>query len=111
MNQWKIIKRFLSNIECGSCGGHCDPADISVLGHQEDTWLFSVYCPSCDSRGLVTVDIKVNEETEVVAELTEAEESESSIPVDFADVLEMYIFLKDFDGDFASLFTPSTLNL
>jgi hypothetical protein len=33
-----------------------------------------------------------------------ADTGKLSAPIDFDDVLDMHIFLKDFDGDFRSLF-------
>ena len=108
MNKWKFIKKLLSDIECGSCGEHCDPANINVLGHRENTWLFSMYCSSCNSKGLIAVNIKGSEEPEAATELTEAEKSHFSTPIDSSDILDMHIFLKDFNGDFASLFAFST---
>jgi hypothetical protein len=107
MNELYIIKMFLSNMKCGNCGEHCDPADIGALGHQEDTWLFSIYCSSCNSRGLIYVTIKISEEAEAVTELTEAERSYFFTPISSSDILDMHIFLEDFNGDFASLFTFS----
>lgn len=100
----KTVKKLLSSMQCGGCGQHCEPTDVDILGHQEDVWIISVYCPSCNSRGLVTVVIKEGEESEAASELTEVEKSGFSTPVSADDVIDMHIFLKDFDGDFSSLF-------
>jgi len=101
----KFIKELLSKIKCGRCGQQCEPANIDVLGHQEDLWLFSAYCPSCKSQGLGAVTMKESEEPEVVTELTEAEQTKFSTPIDSDDVIDIYAFLKDFSGDFSSLFS------
>jgi len=110
MDESNIIKKFLSDIKCGSCGEHCDPADIGALGHEDDTWLFSVHCSSCDSRGLVSVGFKKCEERGEVVELTGSEQDEFSTPICPDDVLDTHVFLKEFDGDFASLFAFSPSN-
>lgn len=107
MNELYIIKMFLSNIKCGNCGKHCEPAYIGTLRHQENTWLFSVHCSSCNSQGLITANIIRSQEPEAVAELTKAEKSHFSTPISSSDILDMYIFLKNFKGDFASLFAIS----
>ena len=62
MNTMNDLYLLLSNVECRSCGEHRDPDDISVLGHKEDVWLFSMPCSSCDSQGLISVNIKTSEE-------------------------------------------------
>ena len=104
MNE-KTIKDLLSNVKCGNCGQHCEPANIEVMGHQEDLWFLSVYCPYCRSQGLVVATIGKSDVPEVVNELTETEKSEFSIPVSSDDIIDMHIFLKDFNGDFYSLFS------
>lgn len=104
MNE-KIIKNLLSNVKCGYCGQHCKPANIDVVGQQENLWLLSVYCPSCRSQGLVVVAIKESKVPEVATELTETEKSKFSTSVSSDNVIDMHIFLKDFSGDFSHLFS------
>ena len=101
----KVVKKILSSMQCGSCGKYCEPTNIDVLGHKEDVWIISVYCPSCNTRGLVTVVIKESEESEEANELTEVERDRFSTPVNSDDVIDMYSFLKDFSGDYISLFS------
>ena len=99
----KFIKELLSKMKCGRCGQQCDPANIDVLGHQEDLWLFSVYCPSCKSQGLGAVTMKESEEPEVVTELTEAEQNKFDTTINSDDVIDMHVFLEGYSGDFYSL--------
>src|SRR4030042_6166282 len=101
----KFVRNLLPKIKCGRCGQQCEPANIDVMGHQEDLWLFSAYCSSCKSQGLVlvAVAIKESEEPGVVTEPTEAEQTKFSTPISSDDVLDMHTFLKDFSGDFSSL--------
>ena len=101
----KFIRKLLSNVKCKHCGQHCEPANIDLLGHQEDLWLFSMYCSSCYSRVLVAAAFRESEVPEAVTELTEAEKSKLSAPIISDDVLDMHIFLNDFSGDFSSLFS------
>ena len=104
MNE-KTIKNLLSIVKCENCGQHCDPADIEIVGHQEDLWFLSVYCPSCRSQGLVIASIGKSEESEVVTESTETEKDKFLTPVNSDDVIDMHLFLKDFSGDFSSIFS------
>jgi hypothetical protein len=104
MNELNIIKMLIANQKCRHCGQHYELVNIEVLGHLEDLWLFTTYCSSCSKRGLAIVNLKKSEEPEAVAELTEAEKSHFSMQINSSDVLDMHIFLKDFNGDFAALF-------
>ena len=100
-----FVKQLLSHIKCGVCGQHYDPSHVKVLRHEREVWFLSVFCPGCKSRGLVVAAIR-KERAEVISELSEAEISKFTVspPVGAEDVLEMHEFLKDFKGDFSSLF-------
>ena len=104
MNELSVIQNFLTDIKCGDCGQHCDPANFRVLGHQEDLWCFTAHCSSCNSQGFIFVNIKRSEEPEAVAELAETDKSTFSPPIGLSDIQDMRNFLKNFSGDFASLF-------
>jgi len=101
----RFIKKLLSHMKCGVCGQHYEPANVKVLEHREDLWFLSVYCPGCKSQGLVAAVIREGKAPEIVTELTEVEKSKLSTPIDSDDVIDMHTFLKDFGGDFSSLFS------
>ena len=101
----KFIKKLLSNMKCGVCGQRYEPTNINVLGHREDLWFLSVFCPSCKSQGLVAAVIKEGKLPEVVTDLTEAEQKQFSRTVSSDDIIDIHAFLKGFDGDFSSLFS------
>jgi hypothetical protein len=100
----KFIKNSLSNIKCELCSQRYQPADMCILGHQENWWFLSLYCPSCRRGRLAVVIVARDETSKVVTELTEKERDEPPAPVDTDDLLDMHIFLKDFSGNFCSLF-------
>jgi len=102
----KFIKKLLANIKCGVCGHNYESVNVNVLGHQEDLWFVTVFCPSCKSKGIVAAVIKEDKPPKVITELTEAERDKfTAVPlIDSDDVLDMHTFLKEFSGDFSSLF-------
>lgn len=106
MNE-ELIRKLLATIECGTCGQPYDEQDIYVLGHRDDLWFLGILCPACHSQSLVAATVKGGELAEVYAELTEEDLAESSQgeTVRADDVLDMHDFLREFDGDFAALFT------
>lgn len=77
---------------------------MSILGHREDWWFLSVHYPGCKRGRLAVVIVARCEASEVVTGLTERKNDELSTPVDTDDLLDMHVFLKDFIGDFCSLF-------
>ena len=100
----KFIKKLLSNMKCGVCGRRYEPGNISVLGHRQDLWFISVFCSSCESQGLVAAVVKEGKLPEVITDLTEEEQSQFSTAVSSDDLIDMHAFLKEFDGDFSTLF-------
>ena len=102
-----LIKRLMASIKCGVCGQGYEVGNINVLGHHEDLWFLSAFCPACHTRCLVAAVIKEGRVPEVITDLTEAEldkfKNEGSLTAD--EVLDMHDFLKDFDGEFSQLFS------
>ncbi len=103
----KFIRRLISTLKCALCGQRHTSANIRVLGHREDLWFWGVFCPSCGSQSLVAAIIKEGRAIEMVTDLTKAEYARfaDSEPVGADDVIEVHNFLKDFGGDFSTLFS------
>jgi len=100
-----LIKRLVSSIKCGVCGHHYEVDNINVLSHQHDLWFLSAICPTCHTRCLMAAIVKEGGVPEVITDLTEAELDKfrnGKLTAD--DVLDMYNFLNNFDGDFSRLF-------
>ncbi len=100
----RLVRKLLSGMKCGVCGGHYESSNIRILGHRDDLWFLSVFCPKCKSQGLVAAVVKESKVSEALTELTADEVSQLAAPVDSDDVIEMYSFMKEFDGNFLSLF-------
>lgn len=102
-----LIKKLIASMKCGVCGQEYEAGNINILGHYEDLWFLSALCPACHSRCLVAAVIKEGKVPEVTTDLAEAEldyfKNADSLAAD--EVLDMHNFLKDFDGDFARLFS------
>jgi hypothetical protein len=123
----RIKQLVLRRMErCIVCHRHFDPTDISVISRDRDMWTMLVACPECHARNYVAAVMNDGDPEEaqlalrrlseratedLVASnstiaLEQPEESVATAPVSAADVLDMYEFLNDFDGDFKALFKP-----
>jgi hypothetical protein len=102
----KFLKKLLATMKCSMCGHPYQSGNVNILGHKDDLWFLSVFCPSCKSQGLVAAVVKEGKVTEVLTELTAAEQKRlaSAAPLSSDDLMDMHRFLADFDGDFQSLF-------
>jgi len=102
----KFLKKLLATMKCGMCGNPYQSGNVNILGHKEDLWFLSVFCPSCKSQGLVAAVVKEGKVTEVITELTPEEQKRLSMatPLSSDDLMDMHSFLTDFNGDFGSLF-------
>jgi len=101
-----FLKRLFSKLNCGVCGQKYDVSNIKILDQEDGLWVLSVHCSSCGTQGLIAAVVQEGNITDVITDLTEAEYErfDGSEVVGVDDVLEMHSFLKEFDGDFASLF-------
>ena len=102
-----FLKRLFAKVNCGVCGQKYDVSNIKILDQEDGLWVLSVYCSSCGTQGLIAAVVQEGNITEVITDLTEAERERfgDSEVVGVDDVLEMHKFLKEFDGDFTSLFS------
>lgn len=116
----KQIKRIvLDRMErCSVCHRGFVTDDVHVLSRKSDMWMLMVSCSECHARNFVAAVIgdgdaeeaqlalrRLGEEHIHARQVDELEAGpEPGEPVSVDDVLEMHAFLKDFDGDFASLF-------
>ena len=102
-----LIKRLIATIKCGICGRLYEGGNVRILGHRDDLWFLSVFCPACRSQGLVAAVIKEGQLPHLITDLTEADQAKfcELEPVDADDLLDIHAFLREFDGDFAQLFS------
>lgn len=113
----KVIDRMR---RCGICHHEFVPDDIKVVSRRPAVWTMVVECDECHARSFVAAmlqDGDPSEAREALQHLSEERslsigdidgetasviESAPSIATD--DVLDMHEFLREFEGDFASLF-------
>ncbi len=101
------MKRLFSTIKCSTCGQKHKVGNIRIIDHQGGLWFLNAYCNSCGTKGLIVAVVEDGRATEVITDLTEADYNKFSYGevVGMDDVLDMHNLLKEFDGDFVSLFT------
>ena len=101
----KLIRRLVATIKCSVCGQFYQSDNVRVLGHDDDIWFVSAYCPKCESQALVAAVMKQGIFAEEVADFTEDEFDKFSEAEDITadDVLDIHYFLEEYEGDVASL--------
>ncbi len=99
----RLIKQVVASTvgSCGACAEPLDAASVSVVGHQEDLWFFSLVCAHCQHRTLVAALVR---EGAPVAAGDAPTAKARPTPVEAEDVLAVREFLDHFDGDFQALF-------
>lgn len=118
------IKRIVLNRmeRCAVCHREFGPDDIHVISRKPDLWTMLVECDECHARNFVAAVLNDGDPEEAQlalrrlseSALKSAEEpSEPAIvseapldgePVTAGDVVDVHEFLREFDGDFRSLF-------
>ena len=112
---------------CIVCHHHFQPEDITVISREREMWTMLVECTDCHARNFVAAVLndgdpeeaqlalrRLSERAsrEIVAKdefqdvsFAEKNPPEPAEPVTASDVIDMYQFLEEFDGDFKALFT------
>ena len=105
----EIVKHLMTSIPCAVCQHSYTPGDVHIVDHRDEVWIMAVTCAHCGTQGLVFAMIK-EEESDSVSDPTPQEWARfREMPrIDADDVLDVHEFLRDFDGDFVSLFEDGT---
>lgn len=104
----QIIKQLVSEMQCPICCRQYRKENTLVLGHQDELWVLAVICRHCHTHGLVFAVVHEVEE-QFASELVPQEclKFQEMPQIDMDDVLDIQRFLRDFDGDFKTLFSET----
>ena len=99
-----VIKKLMTSIKCDACGRHYEVYDVDIIGHREDMWFLKVNCSVCRTQNLVAAVVREDKlpETSPGGGERAGEYHNEALTAD--DVLDMRLFLTDFDGNFSELF-------
>jgi hypothetical protein len=129
--QERIIRRLFTEQQCHYCGRPYEPERMLVLARRTEVWMVMISCGDCEQKD--TYVIKFPPQMQGRRSVTSYRLSRPSIskastpstplpqepqqnfpevpetprlsgPVNADDVLDMYLFLKNFNGDFQRLF-------
>ncbi len=127
--QERIIRKLFTEKMCYRCGRGYEPASILVLARRSDVWMVMISCTGCEQKDTYVVKFppqlqgrrhvtsyriskppastplppQTAEPSLTLSDITET--PPLSQPVSADDVLNMHLFLKDFNGDFQQLFS------
>ena len=102
----QVVRRLITNLKCRHCGGQYGSGDIQVLGQHKETWFLSAHCPHCQNEGLLALSVNRGHFRQLVTDLTPQEIGRTAQlpPISADEVLDIHLFLRDFDGDFTAAF-------
>jgi hypothetical protein len=122
--QERLIRRLFTRQHCNQCQSAYAEENVTVLARRSEVWMVMVRCASCGRKGIFVVSFPGSSRSEQRRAMLEAEalgegalteavladeppgtaESPPRNPVTVDDVIDMHLFLKQFDGNFAALF-------
>lgn len=107
-DQERLLKQVVSSFRCSVCRRSFEREHVRVTARHEQLWIVSVRCRVCRNQQVFWVALKGDESgvDSVLRDMNRAEEEYFAelAPVSGDDVLDMYEFLREFDGDFKALF-------
>ena len=104
--EYDFVRQLLENIKCVVCSEEYEEDDVSIMGQQDELWMLMVLCHHCGTQGIILAMVKEDEHIELLTDLTPEElDMIYDLPaINSEDVLDVYQFLRDFDGSFLDLF-------
>jgi hypothetical protein len=110
--EYDFVRQLLENVKCVVCSETYDDTDVTIMGQQDELWMLMVSCHHCGTQGIILAMVKDDEQVEFITDLSpgELERSQSLPAITSDDVLDVHRFLRDFDGDFATLFEEDLID-
>jgi hypothetical protein len=99
------IKRLMNAVKCGHCGENYLSHNVKVVGNSNGLWYINAYCTSCHSQFVIAATL-CGDKPALISDLKDEEAARFTAghSPNADDVLDMHTFLKNFDGDFGTLF-------
>jgi len=102
----RLVLKLISQLHCLECGRAHDRDDFSLVQRWDDFWVLSSHCHHCQWQGHIVVYMHLDAEPGPVTDLSVEElgSTKNRPAINADDVLDVYLFLREFDGDFEELF-------
>ena len=127
--QERIIRKLFTEQYCLHCGKPYEPENVMVLARRSEVWMVMIHCIDCEQKDTFVVKFppqlqgrrritsyRLSKPPTIPISTPLPEEPGNAFPVlpetpfptvavNTDDVLDMHLFLKDFNGDFQRLFS------
>ncbi|HCW32769.1 MAG: hypothetical protein UT55_C0072G0012 [Candidatus Peregrinibacteria bacterium GW2011_GWE2_39_6] len=101
----RLLKELKSVAPCRECGHIFEDTEINVVGTLHDQGFFVGHCPVCQHDLLINVHVQARRPAHRSISKRGPSNSPSLKPITQNEILDLCNFLKDFNGDFSSLFS------
>ena len=123
--QERIILKLFAEQHCPRCGSPYQSESVQVLARRSEVWMIMLSCATCQQKDTFVVKFPLELQgrrnvtsyrlsrppspplSEKLPPLEIPPDPVPTTPVSSDDVLDMHLFLKDFNGDFHSLFAEN----
>jgi len=97
----RLVLKLVSQLHCLDCGQGYDREDFALAHRWEDVWVLTSNCHHCHGRSHIVIFMHVDGAPGPGCDLTPEEASAvQRLPaINADDVLDMHLFLSEFDGD------------
>lgn len=103
-----IVKQITENVQCPKCKSTYTEEDIEIIGSLGDEHtFFHTICPGCDAEAVINVALHFEDDMfpeATLPNLAKLGTAPRKGGITVNEVLDMHNFLKDFKGDFGTLF-------
>jgi hypothetical protein len=88
---------------CPVCGRSLKGCDVQVLSHEEERFHLQVTCAQCQVTFIVVLAIAGGAVEEIEKAIPEAEAVVAAEPITVDEILDLHVYLKNFQGTLAEL--------
>jgi hypothetical protein len=103
----RALKRYVSTFRCQVCRCNYEGDQARVAARHDQLWVVSVRCRRCRNQQLFYFAPREDDPETGMRDVNDEEEARFAAmdAVTSDEVLDMYEFLREFNGDFKTLFS------
>ncbi len=103
MNIIEFIRDRARFYNCPVCGRSLKGCDVQVLSHEEERFHIQVTCAQCQVTFIVVLAIAGGAVEEIDSVVEEAQPEPVAEPISVDEIIDVHLFLKNFQGTLKEL--------
>ncbi len=101
----RLVLKLVTKLRCVNCRELYHPRDFSLVEQRPEAWVLGIQCRRCGDSAHIVVLMNLGHEPGGALKPDEGRAADPVPPITADDVLDLHLFLREFDGDLEAILT------